>query len=140
MHTHKTNKKNAEMLQRTCFLLGSTKRMVRKGKPSDNTPIYDAVRGPVEWLPRPVRLPWSTVDETRDWMMRATLDGDSHEFDKIRELQKSWGGMPHRPVLGDVEPKFPRQVYKDNHQARRKFIQRWHKANSPNQWMWLDKK
>lgn len=125
------------MLRRSGCVLGSTRRLVRKGKPGDNTPIYDNIRGPVEWLPRPVRLPWSTVDEARDWMMRATLDGQTAEFDNIRELQRQWGQMPLRPVLGDVEPKFPRQVYKDNHQARRKFILRWHKANSPNVWQWL---
>ena len=123
------------MLCRSRLCLAGSKRMARKGRASDNTPLYD--RGPVEWMPRPVRMPWSTIDETRDWMMRATLDGNTDEFDKLRDMQRTWHQHPARPVLGDVEPKFPKMVYKENHQARRKFIIRWHKANSPNQWLWL---
>ena len=123
------------MLRNSIIFRGSTRRVVRKGRASDNTPAYD--KGPVEWLPRPVRLSWTTVDETRDWMIRQTLDGKTEEFDKIRDIQRQWHQHPQRPVLGDVEPKFPRMVYKDNHSARRRFITRWHRANTPNQWLWL---
>lgn len=123
------------MLSRTYFTLASTKRIARKGRPSDNSPVFD--KGPVEWLPRPVRLTFSTIDAAREFIMRQTLDGKTEEVDKIRELQRQWHQHPQRPVLGDCEPKFPRMVYKDNHHARRRFIIRWHRANTPNQWLWL---
>ena len=123
------------MLRKSTIFFGSTRRIVKKGRPSDNSPSYD--KGPVEWLPRPVRLTWSTVDDLQQWMIRQTLDGKQEEFDKVRELQRQWHQHPQRPVLGDVEPRFPRMVYKDNHKAKRRFIIRWHRANSPNQWLWL---
>lgn len=106
-----------------------------RSKPSDNTAWYD--KGPVEWLPRPVRLTYSHLDQLRDWMMRETLDGKTEEFNKIRDLHREWGQHPLMPVLGDVEPKFPRNLFKNNHRAKRRFLLRWQKANSPNNWMWL---
>ena len=106
-----------------------------RSKVSDNVPWFD--KGPVEWIPRPVRLPWSTVDDVRNWMMRETLDGHTAEFHKIRELHREWSQHPKRPVLGDLEPKFPSFLYKRNHRAKSKFIYRWQKANSPNHWLWM---
>lgn len=108
-----------------------------KAGPSDNSAAVD--RGPVEWLPRPVRLPYSTLDELRDWMMRSTLDNKYEDFNRFRDLQREWGQHPPRPMLGDAEPKFPKKVVKDNHKSRRRFLYRWHRANSPNQWLWLPK-
>ena len=70
-------------------------------------------------------------------MMRETLDGKTAEFNTIRDMHREWSQHPRRPVLGDVEPKFPRNVYKMNHRAKSRFIYRWQKANSPNHWVWM---
>lgn len=106
-----------------------------RSKVSDNVAWYD--KGPVEWLPRPVRLTYDQIDQLRDWMMRETLDGKTEEFFKIRELHRDWAQHPKLPALGDVEPKFPKNLFKQNHRAKKRFLVRWHKANSPNNWMWL---
>ena len=106
-----------------------------RSKPSDNTPWYD--KGLVEWIPRPVRITTSTLDDLRDWVMRQTLDGKVDEIQKVRDLHREWSHHPMRPVLGDVEPKLPKNIYKRNHRAYRLFKYRWHKANSPNNWAWL---
>ena len=116
---------------------GKARTVKRASRASDNTPLYD--KGPVEWIPRPARLAVSTIDETTAWMMRQTLDGDMTEINKIRDLHREWSQMPKRPVLGDTEPRLPNGVYKDNHVARRRFLYRWHKGNSPNHWMWMPK-
>lgn len=108
-----------------------------RSKAGDNNPYYD--RGPVEWIPRPVRLTYSTIDQVREWMIRETLDGKTAEFNNIRDLHRQWSQHPKRPVLGDVEPRFPKQVYKQAHRIRQKFLYRWHKANSPDHWMWMPK-
>lgn len=108
-----------------------------RSKPSDNTAWYD--KGPVEWLPRPVRLSYDTLDQLRDWMMRETLDGKTEEFVKVREINREWSQHPKMPVLGDVEPRFPHNLFKLNHRASKRFLLRWHKANSPNNWMWMPK-
>ena len=121
------------LMLRVSQLLAKSK--VRKGRPSDNTPAWD--KGPVEWLPRPVRMPYSTLDELRNWVTRAQLDQQYDELNKLRDTQRDWGRQPQRPVLGDYEPRFPKKVYKDNHIARRRFLFRWHRANTPLQWMWL---
>jgi hypothetical protein len=125
------------MLRFTRSILGRTKKAKRASRASDNTPLYD--KGPVEWIPRPARLPVTTIDAARNWMMRQTLDGDMTEINRLRDVHREWAQMPLRPVLGDVEPKLPLGVYKDNHIARRRFLYRWHKGNSPNHWMWLPK-
>jgi hypothetical protein len=106
-----------------------------RNKPSENTPAWD--KGPVEWLPRPVRMPYQTLDELRDWVMRRTLDNNYDDINAFRNVQREWGQHPPRPVLGDFEPKFPKKVYKDNHVARKRFLYRWHRANSPMHWLWL---
>ncbi|CUF77766.1 Hypothetical protein, putative [Bodo saltans] len=108
-----------------------------RSKASDNTAWYD--KGPVEWLPRPVRLSYDTIDQLRDWMMRETLDGRTEEFIKAREIHREWSQHPKMPVLGDVEPRFPHNLFKMNHRAGKRFLVRWHKANSPNNWMWMPK-
>lgn len=106
-----------------------------KKKLGDTAPQFD--KGPIEWLPRPVKLAYYHIDELRDWMMRETLDGKTDEFNKLRELQREWGQHPLRPVLGDVEPRLPKNLFKANHIARRRFLLRWHKANHPLNWAWL---
>lgn len=106
-----------------------------RSKPSDNVAWYD--KGPVEWLPRPVRLTYDQLDQLRDWMMKETIAGRAEEFNKIRHLHREWSQHPLMPVLGDVEPKFPLNLYKQNHRAKRRFLVRWHKANSPTYWMWM---
>lgn len=105
-----------------------------RSKPSDNVAWYD--KGPVEWLPRPVRITYAQIDALRDWMMRETLDGKHEAFHHIRALHREWSQHPLLPVLGDVEPKFPLNLYKQNHRAKRRFLIRWHKANSPIHWLW----
>lgn len=105
-----------------------------RSKPSDNVAWYD--KGPVEWLPRPVRITYLQLDALRDWMMKATIEGRHDSFDTIRSLQREWSQHPLMPVLGDVEPKFPLNLYKQNHRAKRRFLLRWHKANSPQHWLW----
>lgn len=127
-------------------ILGTTHPAPRRGgvgrankmrsKPSDNVAWYD--KGPVEWLPRPVRLTYDHLDGLRDWMMRETLNGgQSGEFARIRELHREWSQHPLMPVLGDVEPKFPLNLFKQNHRAKHRFLVRWHKANTPTNWMWM---
>lgn len=106
-----------------------------RSKPGDNVAWYD--KGPVEWLPRPVRLTYGQLDELRDWMMRETLEVKTEEFHRARELHREWSQHPKMPVLGDVEPRFPKNLFKTNHRAKRRFLLRWHKANSPNNWMWM---
>ena len=106
-----------------------------RSKPGDNVAWYD--KGPVEWLPRPVRLTYDQLDQLRDWMMRETVDGRTEEFDKIRDLHREWAQHPRMPALGDVEPKFPKNLFKSNHRAKKRFLVRWHKANSPDHWKWL---
>lgn len=105
-----------------------------RSKPSDNVAWYD--KGPVEWLPRPVRITYGQLDALRDWMMRETIDGKYEAFHHIRALHREWSQHPLLPVLGDVEPKFPLNLYKQNHRAKRRFLIRWHKANSPQHWLW----
>jgi hypothetical protein len=112
-----------------------TKRRGISQKQTDNTPFFD--RGPVEWLPRPVRLDYDTLDEARDWMMRQTLDGQVEEFNTMRSLMKEWSQQSKRPILGEVEPRFPVGVVKRSHSAPRRFELRWAKANSPNNWLWM---
>nr|CCC95613.1 unnamed protein product [Trypanosoma congolense IL3000] len=97
-----------------------------RSKPSDNVAWYD--KGPVEWLPRPVRLTYDHLDQLQQWMMRATLDGRTEEFNYIRDLHREWSQHPLMPVLGDVEPKFPLNLFKQNHKAKKRFLVRWHKA------------
>ncbi|ORC91370.1 uncharacterized protein TM35_000063750 [Trypanosoma theileri] len=106
-----------------------------RSKPSDNVAWYD--KGPVEWLPRPVRLTPNHNDQLRQWMMRATLDGNTDAFQHIRELHREWSQHPLMPVLGDVEPKFPLNLFKQNHKAKKRFLIRWHKANTPVNWLWM---
>ncbi|EPY37550.1 hypothetical protein AGDE_05671 [Angomonas deanei] len=126
-----------------------------RSKPSDNTALYD--KGPVEWIPRPVRLTYAQLDQLRDFMMRETLHPNqninqnatnfhqnnnnnntcSEVVTEIRRLHHEWSGHPLLPVLGDSEPRFPHNLYKQNHRARHRFIVRWHKANSPQHWLWL---
>lgn len=128
----------------TFSILGTThKKPARTGvgrenkmrsKPSDNVAWYD--KGPVEWLPRPVRITYGQLDSLREWMMRETLDGKHEAFHNIRGLHREWSQHPLLPVLGDVEPKFPLNLYKQNHRAKRRFLLRWHKANSPQHWLW----
>lgn len=114
--------------------LGRNNKM--RSKPSDNVAWYD--KGPVEWLPRPVRLTYDHLDQLRDWMMRTTLDGQTTaQFTPIREMQREWSQHPLMPVLGDVEPKFPLNLYKQNHRAKHRFLVRWHKANHPLNWHWM---
>lgn len=110
-------------------------KRTRKTKATDNTP--DTTRGPVEWLPRPVRMTWQQLDELQQWSMRKQLDENYEDINKIRDYQREWGQHPPRPVLGDYEPKFPRRIFKDNHIARVRFMYRWHRANSPDNWLWL---
>eukprot|EP00796_Vickermania_ingenoplastis_P008099 gene8099-5635_t len=105
-----------------------------RSKPSDNVAWYD--KGPVEWLPRPVRITYRQLDELRDWMMKDTLQGKTESFHTIRAMHREWSQHPLMPVLGDVEPKFPLNLYKQNHRAKRRFLLRWHKANSPQHWLW----
>eukprot|EP00760_Papus_ankaliazontas_P025238 PhM_4_TR2551/c0_g1_i1/m.2926 len=126
------------MLQR-CRVLSKGGRKVKgnfKSRTSDNTPTYDL---DVEWLPRPARLGYYHLDEVRDWMMRETLDGKTEQFDYVRQLHRTWGGVPAIPVLGDTEPRFPVGVQKRNHSAPRKFLTKWHRANHPGIWLnrWL---
>ena len=109
----------------------------RRTKPTDNNP--DMTRGAVEWLPRPVRLTYSHVNELQEWSMRQQLDGDYTEINHMRNVQREWGQHPPRPMLGDAEPSLPKGIWKDNHIARTRFLIRWHRANSPNHWMWLPK-
>ncbi|KAH9598004.1 hypothetical protein LSM04_000554 [Trypanosoma melophagium] len=106
-----------------------------RSKPSDNVAWYD--KGPVEWLPRPVRLTASHNDQLRQWMMRATLDGNTDAIHAVRELHREWSQHPLMPVLGDVEPKFPLNLFKQNHKAKKRFLIRWHKANTPVNWLWM---
>lgn len=106
-----------------------------RSKVSDNVPWYD--KGPVEWIPRPVRLPYSTIDEAREWVMRQQLDGNHEPFNVMRKMMQEWSQHPKLPVLGDIEPKFPRGYFKRSHKIHQKFQYRWHKANSPNNWLWL---
>lgn len=113
--------------------LGRNNKM--RSKPSDNVAWYD--KGPVEWLPRPVRLTYEHLDQLRDWMMRETLSGSTTEFNRIRELHREWSQHPLMPVLGDVEPKFPLNLFKQNHRAKHRFLVRWHQANTPANWLWM---
>ena len=53
-----------------------------RSKPGDNVAWYD--KGPVEWLPRPVRLSYEHLDKARDWVMRETLDGRYEQINVIR--------------------------------------------------------
>ncbi len=124
------------MLRRTVSAFGRFNRMKRnrKVRPTDNTPDTSAA---VEWLPRPVRMSWGQLRELQDWSMRRQLENDYTDVNKMRDIQREWGQHPPRPVLGDTEPKMPRGVYKDNHVARVRFLYRWHRANSPNNWLWL---
>ncbi|CCW69219.1 unnamed protein product [Phytomonas sp. Hart1] len=106
-----------------------------RSKPSDNVAWYD--KGPVEWLPRPVRLTHDHLDRLRAWMMRETLEGRTEAFDRIRALHREWSQHVLMPVLGDVEPRFPTNLFKQNHCAKRRFLVRWHKANTPEHWVWM---
>ena len=127
------------MLRRTPYVsVGGRKppRIARKA--TDNTPITDNKVGPVEWIPRPVRMTYQTIYELQDIIMRQQLDGAYQDINRVRDMHRQWGGgMPMKPALGDVEPKFPRGVYKHGHIAHVRFKYRWHKANSPNHWAWL---
>eukprot|EP00758_Cryptobia_borreli_P008964 Tbor_TRINITY_DN5431_c1_g3::TRINITY_DN5431_c1_g3_i1::g.24774::m.24774 len=106
-------------------------------KAGDNVAQYD--KGPVEWIPRPVRLTYANLDDLRNWMMQETVQGKTDEFTKIRELHREWSQHPMRPVLGDVDPRLPKNLFKASHIARRRFLMRWHKANHPLHWGWLPK-
>jgi hypothetical protein len=123
------------MFRRTILAQVPKRSKRAQAKPSDNTSAYD--KGAVEWLPRPVRLTHTTIEGMQQLMMRQQLDAHYEEINKIRDLHRQWSQHPTRPVLGDVEPKFPRGVYKDAHQAKRRFVTRWHRANAPNNWLWM---
>lgn len=123
------------MLRRSVPRLHKAPRIARKA--TDNTPVWD--KGPVEWIPRPVRIPYATIDELQTAVMRQQLDGKWDDINRIREAHRQWGQTPLKPVLGDVEPKFPRGVYKNSHLVHARFKYRWHKANNPTQWAWLPK-
>ena len=110
---------------------------VHAKKAVDNTPLWD--KGPVEWIPRPIRITYATIDELQQTIMRQTIDGKWDDINRVREAHRQWSQTPLKPVLGDVEPKFPRGVYKHSHLAHTRFKYRWHKANHPMQWGWLPK-
>lgn len=117
------------------FKANRGRKAFKKPKAGDTTPQFD--KGPVEWMPRPVKLSYQHIDELRDWMMRETIDGRNDHFHKVKELQREWSQHPLRPVLGDVEPKLPKGLFKKNHVAKSRFLLRWHKANHPLHWMWM---
>jgi hypothetical protein len=111
------------------------KRKTVAMRATDNTPAFN--KGPVEWMPRPVHITYGLIEELQDKVMRQQLDGDQSDINQARHFMQDWGQHPKKPMLGDQDPKLPKGVFKANHIAYRRFVYRFHKANPPEDWLWL---